>query len=555
MKKFLAILLALVMVLSLVACAQAPAEQPAKEPEASAPAAEDKPAESEDKPAADEPVVEEGPVTLHIAGLDSAACTYFDGEDITNNWWTKQFKERFNVEVITDWSTNDAETYNTKINMAMVSGDIPDTFKVHTLTQLEQLVAADLVMDLTDVYNEYASDLLKSLCEADMDTLNTGVIDGKMFGIAHMHYGWSTQPYYIWLRDDWMKEQNLSAPKTIEDLENIMKVFSEEYGAWGYGVDKTLIELYQLAPAWGAYPNIWVTNDVGTMEPGSIQPEMKEALATFARWYAEGYIDPNFTTYDYNAMNTAAVNGTNGATAYQQWWGYIPGPDVAAQQGADAIFYPYEMPSGTVDYRYQISFDNGGYTVVSKDCKNPEAVIELMNFYAYVYYGDTAADEAVQTFLADPNANGYAHITGPFRTTNTQSEDQNLEQVKAALASGDPSNCSSTAIGKYNGSLRWINDQDTTGLGDYMQHGAGDRAAFQLANNLISEKRYILNGLWGKTPEIMGSYGTTLDDLLLEGFTKIIIGEESLDYFDTLVANWRSAGGDQVIAAVNEMYG
>ena len=35
----------------------------------------------------------------------------------------------------------------------------------------------------------------------------------------------------------------------------------------------------------------------------------------------------------------------------------------------------------------------------------------------------------------------------------------------------------------------------------------------------------------------------------------IIMGNESVDYFDTLVENWKAAGGDAVTAAVNEMYG
>ncbi len=51
------------------------------------------------------------------------------------------------------------------------------------------------------------------------------------------------------------------------------------------------------------------------------------------------------------------------------------------------------------------------------------------------------------------------------------------------------------------------------------------------------------------------SYGTTLDDLLVEGFTKIIAGTQPLSYFDTVVAQWKSSGGDVVTKAVNKMYG
>lgn len=544
-KRIFALLLAVLMLVAMVACAST------KTPAASE-TQTDKPAASEGQKESTEKA-DEG-ITLHVAMLDNASCEYLDGEDITNNWWTKQYKERYNVTVVTDWSTNDSDTYDTKINLAMVSGNLPDTFKVQSLVQLEQLIDAGLVMDLTEIFDANASDLLKEIVYADMDTFNSGVKDGVLYGIAQMHYGWGTQPYYLWLRNDWMEDQGFSAPETIEDLETIMNTFVEEYGAWGYSVDKTLAQLKALAPAWGAYPDIWVKNSDGALEPGSIQPEMKEALAKFAEWYKNGWIDPNFTTYDYNAMNAAAVNGTSGAVGYQQWWGYIPGADVVTQQGAEAIFYPYEIPAATTDVLYPIAFDNNGYTVVSKDCEHPEAVIELMNFYAEVYFSEDEIDEGIQEFRT-MNLNGYAHITGPFRTTNTRSEDVNLEQVSKAIAENDTSYLkAATAVGKYEGSMKWLNNHDSSGLGDYLQHGAGEHAAFQLAHNIIEDGRYITSGLWGKQPEIMNTYGSTLDDLLLEGFTKIIIGAESVDYFDTLVANWRSAGGDTVIDAVNEMY-
>ena len=67
--------------------------------------------------------------------------------------------------------------------------------------------------------------------------------------------------------------------------------------------------------------------------------------------------------------------------------------------------------------------------------------------------------------------------------------------------------------------------------------------------------KFLKSKLWGASPEILANYGSTLDDLLREGFTKIIVGEESIDYFDTLVKQWKEAGGEAVTKAVNDMYG
>jgi putative aldouronate transport system substrate-binding protein len=72
--------------------------------------------------------------------------------------------------------------------------------------------------------------------------------------------------------------------------------------------------------------------------------------------------------------------------------------------------------------------------------------------------------------------------------------------------------------------------------------------------NIINEGRYIATAMTGPLPEEAAAYGETLDDLLTEGFTRIIVGEQPLSYFDTLVAQWKASGGDVITAAVNRVY-
>ena len=47
----------------------------------------------------------------------------------------------------------------------------------------------------------------------------------------------------------------------------------------------------------------------------------------------------------------------------------------------------------------------------------------------------------------------------------------------------------------------------------------------------------------------------SLDDILTEGFTKIIVGEKDIDFFDTLVADWEKAGGEKATEEINTTYG
>lgn len=58
----------------------------------------------------------------------------------------------------------------------------------------------------------------------------------------------------------------------------------------------------------------------------------------------------------------------------------------------------------------------------------------------------------------------------------------------------------------------------------------------------------------GAAGDVMTTKKTTLDDMLDEVFIKIISGQESLDAFDTVVEEWKAAGGQDMTDEVNAWY-
>jgi putative aldouronate transport system substrate-binding protein len=100
----------------------------------------------------------------------------------------------------------------------------------------------------------------------------------------------------------------------------------------------------------------------------------------------------------------------------------------------------------------------------------------------------------------------------------------------------------------------WENNHDPVGYGRWIQQYAIPSSA-SINLKIMKEGRYIATGLTGPLPEEAAAYGDTLTDLLTEGFTQIIIGAQPLSYFDTIVAQWKSSGGDVTTAAVNRVYG
>ncbi|QKS44523.1 extracellular solute-binding protein [Paenibacillus cellulosilyticus] len=489
-------------------------------------------------------------VTIHTVTSESASASYPEGDNVTKNEWIRDYKEKFNINVVTDWVSDE---YDTKLNLAISSNQLPDVFHVNA-AQLQQLIDADMIYDLTDVFDQYASDRLKGYMQADEDSYKSGMRDGRLYGIPQMHWGLIDQPDYIWIRNDWKEELELSDPKTIDDVKNIALKFMEKHGGYGIAVDQSLEYLNLLAIAWNAHPGVWMKGSDGKIVYGSVQPEMKTALAAYADWYKQGIIDPDFAVKDFAKMNANVVAGKVGMQPFYQWWGYNPGVDTVTNQGKDAVFYPYLIPTADGTPATQsIFFANGSYTVVSKKSKNPEAVLKLLNYYAYIVdegYGKESKEKL--SALLDKD---MAHVVGAFRVLNPNSDYEQFEHVTEALKSNDTSGLTTSGMWqKYNNSVDFMKNATPSSTGDYLQQGS-PKPAYGLAKQVLDNNQYIKTALWGATPEALINYGSTLNDLLKEGFTKIIMGKESVDYFDKLVKAWQAAGGDEATQAVNEAYG
>lgn len=490
------------------------------------------------------------PVTIHTVKSDLVSIVYPEGDDIHNNAWTRYYKSKFNIDVVCDWVSDD---YNTKINLTIAENNLPDAFTV-SYGQLQQLVEADMVMDMTEVINTYASDTLKGFFAADQTSFDSGKTDGKQYGIPQLGNGNLSQPDFLWIRKDWMEECGLSAPQTMDDVVTIAKTFMQKYGGYGIASEKSLEFLNLLAIGWGAHPNFWLRNDEGKIVFGSVQPEMKAALADWAEWYKEGILSADFATTDTLKINEDVLNGKVGMMPYYQWWGWALGTDMGKANGMDAMFYPYAIPSANGEQVVQsIYCDNSSYLVVSKDCKNPEAVIKLLNLYAYIISGDALGDED-QAILDDlDKGSEVTHSVYGLRVFNPNLLLEEYLNTTKALETNDTSVLVTVGQwGNYN-SIQNFLAGDPSGAGSYFSIGY-ENSTYKQSYEFFNNGQCLENVLWAATPQALIDYGSTLGDILTEGFTKIIIGDQPIEYFDTVVANWEAAGGAQATQEMNELY-
>lgn len=493
-------------------------------------------------------------VVITTMGEENSGTEFQNGDDYGNNPWYRAYKERFNIDLQNKWISND---YSTKLNLAIADRDIADVFYVDS-ARLKTLYDAGMIMSLDEVFDRYASDTLKQYREDYADTWETGCFDGQLYGMPQMSYGIIDQFQYVWIRQDWMQECGFEAPETMDDVITIATTFAQKYGGYALPECQTLENFYRLALSWGAHPGIWVEQADGTLGYGTVQPEMKEALAQYAEWYKEGVVNPNFSTLNWDKMMQGMINGECGVIPFAQWFGYNPLPDLIKNQGPDAVFYPYEIPTQDGSpIMGSVSFNNNGYVVISKDCQNPEAVMKIVNFYIYTV--NDAVGVETNEYLSELHSFNYPNVVRGTRIINPMNDYNQYLQVKDAYdryLAGEEVDTSAlgTNLSKYESCVKWTESQDPNGVGDWLQQG-NDRSAYGIAKKYVDEEQYVKDAKWGPDTPTPQAAGSTLNDILIEGFTKIIIGEKPIDYFDEIVQQWLTAGGAQATAEINETYG
>ena len=491
-------------------------------------------------------------VQIKVAYPEVTNAVFAEGEDQNNNLWTKIWKERFNVEVLADWVSIE---YDTKLNLAIASQAIPDAFRANTV-QFNQLIAADLIEDLTEAYETYGSPSYKDMMESNWDIVETAMVDGKIMGMPRLHYGYETSTMHLWLRKDWAEASGITDDnmKTIADFEFAMDAFMKNHGAkYGVMLEKTLSTFFQMAPSFHAAPQIWVDGPDGSIVYGATMPETKAALAKWAEWYSKGYIREDFATLDSAAQFQDAFKGFAGAYFQQNWAGWQVGKDMLDNQGDNTWFVAYPMPA--VDdskIMFPLTFQNDGYSVVRKGYANPEVLIKLTSSYVDIL--DDSLGEGTMTLeeVLPFNTHDMHHVTGPFKVLFQHYND--IKEVVAANETGVEKFSSGNGTLFYNEIQKWIKDKDSVGLGRYLQMGYA-QSSLARAIGHVDNEQILKDKVWGATPQAVIDYGSTLNDLLVQGYTKIIMGVEPIDYYDTLIAEWKTAGGDAATASVNEMYG
>ena len=283
--------------------------------------------------------------------------------------------------------TQAPENFNQQLALMVSGGDIPDIIWMD-YDPYVTYAQEGLFADITDLVGNYP-ELMEYV-----DTNGMGqycwdrmTIDGAIYGVPTR----SVNPtmYTAAIRQDWLDNKGLAVPTNLDELTEVLRVFTEEdpdgngmndtYGVCCTGLDYMSV----LFGAFGATSMMdYFLNEDGTVTTNVISDEYKAALKYIKDIYAKGYMDPETFTQSNSQTYEKFAIGNHGY--WPCWWSH--GGSVYMKYG-----FADNNPNGEVTMMDAIAGPEGKAglpacdpiwktVAISYTCENVEKALELINW-------------------------------------------------------------------------------------------------------------------------------------------------------------------------------
>ncbi|SFF08693.1 putative aldouronate transport system substrate-binding protein [Paenibacillus algorifonticola] len=512
----------------------------------------------------------ESPVTIRIGTTVESTKSLLEGETLVDNQYTRNIKNNLNIIVDYSFKASPAN-YNQKVSLAIASGDLPDAMVVGPV-ELKEMIEADQLMDLTEVYHTYASPVIKRIVDStDGEALNSVTFNGKILALPNVQLR-ADGVHLLWIRKDWLDKLHMEPPQTMEELEAAAQAFVEQdpdgnnerdtIGLAGPSLTGRLYanflhstnNLYGfdgIFAAYDAYPGYWL-EDSGKVVYGSVQPGTKEALGKLREMYLAGLIDPEMGVRE--DPGESIVSGKTGMF-FAPWWAPYGPIDDAVRSNPEANWQAYALPlNRNGEYRPHMSTSTSQFVVVRKGYEHPEAAMLILN--------NLVLGESQGTFTTERGPTEYPLRLTYAPTDETEYEVKALRQVLAGTSTAEDF----LDKPEYKMLLSDIRNIGPVKLGPYdkydIKYWAPDknRAMWIRGYSLMVGGSPLvdneINGIFSATyaqTKTMESRWPKLQRLEEETFLKIILGAAPLDAFDQFTEEWIKQGGEQITREVNEL--
>ncbi len=342
MKKMLSLVLVMVMAVTLLA-ACGKSTSVTKETNDSTKATDTKEATKSDE---QDQTADLEPVKIRIYYSDNATLP-FKEDWLTITEAEKMFNVDFEFEVIP------IADYETKVSLALNTGtNTPDVILYQSTKGENASIALNgAIVPISD-YSEFTPNFNSRVEEFGLkETVDDlSLADGKRYYMPSLY----DVPFYdggLILREDFLESNNLTAPKSYDDLYAILKAYkAENPDSYPLTILAGPRVLYRMTmPAFGISLGKNGASGTNTLSwdyeskkyfPGAISDKYKEYVSFLAKLYSEGLLDPEMADpIDGDAWSTKMATGKSMATfAYYDQIGGVTGASTI--EGFKLQMYP-----------------------------------------------------------------------------------------------------------------------------------------------------------------------------------------------------------------------
>lgn len=472
-----------------------------------------------------------------IVSIMTAAYTAESASDDAEvNPVMKAVEEKVGVDLQIKWIPS--SNYGEKVTATMGAGTYPLIMKV---TDRSAAIIANCRADTFWEVGDLMLDASKfpNLAKANQMVMHNMSVDGKVYGV-YLSRDLGRQGVSI--REDWLEAVGLEYPKTLADLREVCKRFTEN-DPDGNGQKDTygMIMTSYTGPidnvvVWAGAPNGYGLNEeTGNLEPSFMFPEYLDGVNFIKDLYDNGYVNTNWATMDAEKWNEPFLNGQGGviidvadrARRLQQ-------NIVKLNPDAKVGVFGSVAKDDTTERRVLPTTGYNGFFVFPKEAVKTQEELEVC-----LGVLDRMEDPEVLT-LMQRGLEGvhYNIVNGEYqhvkKADNPEEDDKtndgqfaDLNQLLTFVAGNEES----VKI-PYTSAVAEVVDQVIKDNGNY----SIPNPAAPYVSNTYSLK------------------GTMLDTIMQEATTKYIKGDITVDQWKAEIQKWRDAGGDEVIEELTEQW-
>lgn len=449
--------------------------------------------------------------------------------------------------------------YNTKINMFIASGEMPDVFGGYVNSNKTLFDSAATLTE--DEIKQYCPNIYQSFVSRagsqKNHILDLWSKDGKLKGFSNGNLN-NSLPYGVAIRSDVLAELGVSMPKTISDWDVLLKKYKEKYpNKYPITVQNggESQAMYYFLSAYGVRRDEWIYKD-NTLQYAPFMQGMRDALVQLNKWYKAGYINPEYYTMYQNS--TAPINEfVNGNAIFYQYYNTSLQMQPPYDEGSIGAKLMANYPNAKLDWAPFPTLGDGskpilanasmfsGVTFFGKHLeKDRDKLHAIMSAWDKIF-SDPELMTLVRYGIKDKH---YSLVNGAIVTK----QEYSTNDAKAKEGFGWPFNAQFDPTDEVNKVILPPYVQENRQKLIYDDNGLYSKK--NVNHMTTTDKPSVEGDITSESGENLGIKNQTYQTQWNTMFTSVIVGSKTIQDYDNFIADWKKQLGDELVKNANRLY-